>query len=151
MAGVKSLFALIALFSLIPVITGKPMATPTVFTPLVKGFSWANATTGGGQPLPTGEVETGDTIGIRLDGDTTHAAGNYQYTIQVPAGQTLETPAQITTALGKPLPPGNYWAAIDQTDALGGSSATSIWSTEVPFSIPATAVKPDDPTNFSTG
>ena len=67
MAGVKSLFALIALFSLIPVITGRPMATPTVFTPLVKGFSWQNSVTAGGQPLPAGEGETGDTIGIVSD------------------------------------------------------------------------------------
>jgi hypothetical protein len=151
MADVKSFFALILLFSLIPVITGKPMATPTVFTPLVKGFSWQTALTAGGQPLPAGEVETGDTIGIRADGDTTHAAGNYQYTVQVPAGQTLETPAQITAALGKPLPPGNYWGAIDQTDALNAQSATSIWSTEVPFSIPATVVTPGSPADFSPG
>lgn len=125
---------------------------PIVFTPLVKGFTWVNSTTAGGKPLPVGESETGDTIGIRMDQDSTHSPGNYQYTVPVPAGQTLETPAQIATALGKPLPPGNYWGAIDQTDTEGVmGSATSTWSTEVPFSIPATVATPDDPTLFTPG
>jgi hypothetical protein len=122
----------------------------TIFTPLVKGFSWANATLSStGAALPPGETETGDTIGIRADGDAAHSAGNYQYTVNVPAGQTLETPAQIAAALGKPLPAGNYWGAIDQTDALGGSPATSAWSAEVPFSIPATVVTPGSPATFT--
>jgi hypothetical protein len=142
----------VATFAMILILaTGDSMSTPTpiVFTPLVKGFTWVNSTTSGGKPLPAGETETGDTIGIRMDQDSTHSPGNYQYTVKVPAGQTLESPAQIATALGKPLPPGNYWGAIDQTDTLGGTSATSTWSTEVPFSIPATTATPDSPQNFS--
>ena len=124
---------------------------PTVFTPLVKGFSFQIATTGGGQPLPPGETESGATIGIRADGDTTHAAGNYAYLVIVPAGQTTETPAQITAALTKALPVGNYWGAVDQTDTLNGASATSAWSPEIPFSIPPTIVQPDSPADFSVG
>lgn len=122
----------------------------TVFTPLVKGFTWVNSTTDkDGNPLPAGEVQTGSTIGIRVDGDTTHTAGNYQYLVIVPAGQTSETPAQIATALNKSLPPGNYWAAIDQTDMLGTDSKTSAWTAEVPFSIPAPIAQPAPPSGFS--
>lgn len=122
----------------------------TTFTPLVKGFSFAPATTDtSGNPLPTGEAETSITIGIRLDGDTTHSATNYQFVAAIAGTATLVTPAQITAALGKPLAPGNYWAAIDQTDTLTGSTATSAWSSEVPFSIPVPIVTPASPTDFS--
>lgn len=122
---------------------------PIVFTPLVKGFTWTPSTTGeGGAALPAGEVQSGSTIGIRADGDTAHSAGNYQYLVVVPPGQTSETPAQIAAALNKSLPPGNYWAAVDQTDMLNGQSATSAWTAEVPFSIPAPIVKPASPTGF---
>lgn len=126
------------------------MSTPNpVFTPLVKGFTWQNSTTGeGGAPLPQGEVQSGSTIGIRADGDAAHSAGNYQYLVLVPAGQTSETPAQIATTLNKALPPGNYWAAMDQTDMLGTDSRTSAWTAEVPFSIPAPIVRPSAPTGF---
>lgn len=126
---------------------------PVTFTPLVKGFSWTLATTAaGGGALPAGEAETGCTIGIRADGDTTHAAGNYQYLVVVPAGAAGETPAQMTAALGKALPPGNYWGAIDQTDMLNGSPSTSAWSPEVPFSIPTpppVIAQPGSPSAFS--
>jgi len=130
--------------------SGIAMATTTVFTPLVKGFSWQLATTAaGGGALPAGETEQGVTIGIRADGDTTHSAGNYQYLVIVPAGQTSETPAQITASITKALPPGNYWAALDQTDSLGGSPATSAWTAEVPFSIPTVApATPASPADF---
>lgn len=122
----------------------------TVFTPLVKGFTWVSSTTASdGSALPTGEAQTGSTIGIRVDGDTTHAAGNYQYLVIVPAGQTSETPAQIAAALNKSLPPGNYWAAIDQTDMLGTDSKTSAWTPEVPFSIPPVIAQPAPPAGFS--
>lgn len=122
----------------------------TVFTPLVKGFTWVNSTTDkDGNPLPAGEVQTGSTIGIRVDGDATHSAGNYQYLVIVPAGQTSETPAQIATALNKSLAPGNYWAAIDQTDMLGTDSKTSAWTAEVPFSIPPVIAQPAPPSGFS--
>ena len=95
------------------------------------------------------ETEQGVTIGIRADGDTTHSAGNYQYLVIVPAGQTSETPAQITASVAKALPPGNYWAALDQTDSLGGSPATSAWTAEVPFSIPTVApATPASPADF---
>lgn len=126
------------------------MSTPNpVFTPLVKGFSWQNSTTDeNGNPLPEGETETAATIGIRLDGDTTHAAGNYQYIVPLDAGVTSATPADIAAKLGKPLPPGNYWAAVDQTDTLNGNPATSKWTAEVAFSIPQPVVQPGSPTGF---
>lgn len=123
---------------------------PVPFPPLLKGFSWTLSTTGaGGVVLPPGETETGVTIGIRADGDTAHSAGNYQYLIIVPAGQTTETPAQITAALTKALAPGNYWSALDQTDMLNGAPSTSAWTSEVPFSIPPAIVQPAPPTAFS--
>lgn len=122
----------------------------TTFTPLVKGFSWQNSTTdASGNPLPAGEAQSGSTIGIRADGDTTHSAGNYQYLVILAAGQTAETPAAITAALTKALAPGNYWAAMDQTDMLNGAPSTSLWTAEVPFSIPAVIAQPAPPTNFS--
>jgi len=124
----------------------------TVFTPLVKGFSWTNSTTDStGAPLPAGETQSGSTIGIRADGDTTHSAGNYQWLVLVAAGQTSETPAQLTATLNKSLPAGNYWAAMDQTDMLGTDSKTSAWTAEVPFSIPPTIAVPAPPTGFTAG
>lgn len=123
---------------------------PTPFPALVKGFSWTPSTTGeGGAPLPPGEAQTGSTIGIRADGDAAHSAGNYQYLVLVPGTQSTETPAQITAALNKALPPGNYWAAIDQTDMLNGVASTSAWTAEVPFSIPFPIVKPAQPSAFT--
>lgn len=122
----------------------------TVFTPLVKGFSWTPATTDiNGNPFPAGEVETGTTIGIRADGDTVHGVGNYQYLVIVPATQNSEAPGAITAALGKALAPGNYWAALDQTDTLNGSPSTSPWTPEIAFSIPAVVAQPAAPTNFT--
>lgn len=127
------------------------MATPNpvVFTPLVKGFSFALATTDdSGNPLPPGESESAATIGIRQDGDTQHVPGKYQYTIVLDAGVTTATPADIAAKLGKPLPPGNYWAAVDQTDTLNGVAATSNWTAEIGFSIPQPVVQPGSPTGF---
>jgi hypothetical protein len=124
--------------------------TPIVFTTLIKGFSWTPSTVGeGGVPLPPGETESGTTIGIRADGDAAHSPGNYQYLVIVPPTQNSEAPAAINAALGKNLPPGNYWAALDQTDMLAGTPSTSAWTPEVPFSIPTPIVKPASPTNFS--
>lgn len=122
-------------------------AYATTFTPLVKGFSWTPATSGTTGPLAAAETTSGFTIGIRLDGDTTHAVANYQYLADVPATQTTETPAQLTAALGKALPPGNYWMAVDQTDTLNGATTVSGWSSEVPFSVAAVIVQPLSPTN----
>lgn len=122
----------------------------TVFTPLIKGFSWTPSTLAAdGSALPTGEAQSGSTIGIRMDGDATHAAGNYQYLVVLPAGQSSETPAAITAALTKSLTPGNYWAAIDQTDMLNGAPSTSAWTAEVAFSIPPVIATPASPTNFT--
>ncbi len=119
---------------------------PVTFTPLVKGLSFNLSTTdNNGNPLPAGETESAATIGIRLDGDTTHSAGNYQYTVVLDAGVTSASPADIAAKLGKPLPPGNYWAAVDQTDTLNGTAATSNWTAEVPFSIPQPVVQPAPP------
>lgn len=127
------------------------MSTPNpVFTPLIKGFSFALATTDdNGNPLPEGETETAATIGIRQDGDSTHAAGNYQYIVPLDAGVTSASPADIAAKLGKPLPPGNYWAAVDQTDTLNGNPATSKWTAEIGFSIPQPVVQPSSPTGFT--
>lgn len=126
---------------------------PIVFTPLVKGFAWTPATTDTtGAALPPGETESGTTIGIRADGDATHGVGNYQYLIIVPPTQNSEAPGAINAALGKALSPGNYWAALDQTDMLNGAPSTSAWTAEVPFSIPVPVpviAKPASPTNFS--
>ena len=122
--------------------------TATVFTPLTAEFTWTPSTTSGGQPLPAGEVQTGATIGIRADGDTTHSAGNYQWLVLIVGTGMSETAAQLAAALGKALPVGNYWAAIDQTDTLNGQSATSAWSPEIPFSMPPTLATPDFPQNF---
>ncbi len=128
----------------------KEVIMATVFPPLVKGFSFTIATTDtAGNPLPTGEAESAATIGIRLDGDTTHGAGNYQFIVPVPAGVSAVTPDMIAAALGKPLAPGNYWAAVDQTDSLNGSLATSAFTAEVPFSIPQPVVQPASPTGFT--
>jgi hypothetical protein len=122
----------------------------TTFTPLVKGLSFVLSTTDvNGNPLPAGEAESGATIGIRVDGDTAHSPGNYQYLVPLTTGVTSVTPAGINTALGKSLPPGNYWAAVDQTDILNGSPSTSAWTAEVPFSIPQPIVQPASPTGFT--
>jgi hypothetical protein len=99
--------------------------------------------------LPDGESESGATIGIRVDGDSTHSPGNYQYVVPLDAGVTTATPADIAAKLGKPLPPGNYWGAVDQTDTLNGSPATSKWTDEVAFSIPQPVVQPAPPTGFT--
>lgn len=119
----------------------------TTFPELTKGFAWVPSTTGGGAALPPGETQTGSTVGIRADGDTAHSAGSYKYLIATSgtAAQLLITdPAWIAAK----IPPGNYWAAIDQTDALNGNPATSAWTAEVPFSIPQPVVQPDPPTSF---
>lgn len=127
------------------------MATPNpvTFPPLTKGFSWTPSATGAGQPLPDGEVYTSATIGIRADGDLAHSAGNYATLVIVSGAATAETVAALNATLGKSLSPGNYWAAVDQTDTLNGQSATSPWSTEAPFSIPQPIVTPDQPTGFT--
>lgn len=123
----------------------------TVFTPLITGFSWSPSTTdANGNPLPAGETSSGSTIGIRLDG--IGSAGTYTYLIIVPANASVETLAQVNASIGKALIPGNYWAAIDQTDTLSGASLTSAWTSEVPFSIPSpapTIVRPASPVGFS--
>ena len=123
--------------------------TVTVFPVLKSEFSWTpSATAAGGQPLPAGETQSGSTIGIRLDGDTTHSVGNYQYLIPISGTAMSETLAQLTTFLTKALPAGNYWAAIDQTDILSGSPATSAWTAEIPFSIAVVIATPAPPASF---
>lgn len=131
------------------------MSTPNPqFPPLLKGFNWALSTTaGGGGALAPGETESGVTIGIRLDGDTAHSAGNYQWVVPLGACVTSEPEAALVAALAKlPNPPGpgaNCWAAIDQTDMLNGSPSTSAWTAEVAFSIPVPIVQPAPPTGFT--
>jgi hypothetical protein len=130
--------------------TPNPAAsTVTVFPVLKSEFSWTPSTTAaGGQALPPGETQSGSTIGIRLDGDTTHSAGNYQYLIPISGTAMSETLAQLAAFLTKALPAGNYWGALDQTDILSGSPATSAWTAEVPFSIPAILATPAPPAAF---
>lgn len=122
----------------------------TVFTPLTKSISWVDSITDAtGAALPTGESLISTTLGIRADLDTAHSAGNYSSLVIVPAPSTNETLAALTAALTKALPPGNYWLAVQQTDSLSGTSATSAWGTEVPFSIPLVVVVPAAPTGLS--
>lgn len=121
----------------------------TTFPPLTKGFSWTPSTTGGGAALPAGETYTSATIGIRADGDTTHSSGNYANLVIVPGATSTESLTALNAALGKNLAPGNYWAAVDQTDTLNGVTSTSDWTAEIPFSIPQSIVKPDQPAGFS--
>lgn len=119
---------------------------PVTFPPLKSEFTWVNSTTWGGQPAPSGATEASVTIGIRADGDTTHSAGNYEWTVTINGNGMSETLSQLNAALGKPLPTGNYWAAIYQTDNNNGTTVNSQWSGEIPFSIPAPT--PDIPTAF---
>lgn len=124
---------------------------PTTFTPLVKGFSWTLSTLNVAQaPLPAGETESGVTIGIRMVGDATHSAGNYQWLYVAPAGATTATLAQIQAQLGFTLAEAtNYYAALDQTDMLNGSPSTSPWTAEIGFSIPIAVVQPCPPLAFA--
>lgn len=127
---------------------------PVQFPPLLKGFNWTLSTTGaGGAALPPGETESGVTIGVRLDGDSAHSPGNYQWLVPLGAGITSETAAELEAALAKlsnpPQPGANCWGAIDQTDMLNGSPSTSAWTAEVPFSIPFPIVQPAPPTGFT--
>lgn len=123
------------------------MSTPSIFTPLTKGFNWTPSTTGiGGVAIPAGETFTSSTLGIRADGDTTHAAGHYANLVIIPSSSSAETVAALNAALGAALVPGNYWVAVQQTDTLNGTAVSSAWTAEVPFSIPPQAVVPDQPT-----
>ena len=126
------------------------MTTPTVFTPLTEGISWTLSTTGaGGVALPAGEVPVSTTLGIRPDGNSAYALGNYQYLVVVLAPATTESSAALTAALKSALPAGNYWLNGMQTDALGGSQWASAWgTTETPFSVSGAMVAPAPPGNF---
>ena len=123
---------------------------PQVFPPLTTGFSFTDSSTAfDGSALPAGEAAQSTTIGIRLDGDTTHQLGNYAFLVIVPVPASSESLSALTAALGKALPAGNYWANAQQTDVVAatGQTATSDWmTTEVPFSIPPQAVRPAAPT-----
>jgi hypothetical protein len=116
----------------------------TIFPPL-NAFTLVPSTTADdGSALPEGEALTSSTIGIRPDG--TGAPGTYPTLVIVPATVTVESLAAINAAIGKNLPPGNYWANAQQTDSLNGQSSTSPWmATEVPFSIPFTVAVPAPP------
>jgi len=122
---------------------------PVPFPPITKGFNWTPSTTGdGGAAMPAGEAPSGSTVGIRPDGDSTHAAGNYKYLVAV-SGATSQLLITDPQWLAAKIPPGNYWADVDQTDLLGTQSLTSGWSgKEVAFSIPAPIVRPAPPSGF---
>lgn len=120
------------------------------FTPLIDSINWVDSTTAkGGGALPDGEALVSTTLGIRPDGNTSFSAGNYQFTVSIAAPAQKETANDLTTALAKALPPGNYWLAAKQTDSLSGANADSDWTPEVGFSIPQQAVAPDSPTALS--
>lgn len=123
----------------------------TVFTPLTKNISWTDSTLAAdGTALPPGEALSSTTLGIRTDGDATHALGNYDKLVIVPAASSTETLAALNAGLAKALAPGNYWLNASQTDTLNGVSMTSDWmKTEVPFSIPPQAVAPASPSALS--
>jgi len=123
---------------------------PVTFPALTKGFSWTPSTTGeGGSPLPDGETQSGSTVGIRPDGDATFGPAHYKYLITT-SGTKSELSVTDANWMAAKVPPGNYWADVDQTDILNGQSATSAWSgKEVPFSIPFPIVKPAPPSGFS--
>lgn len=145
----KHFWALLFLLCAVPA-----LAQTTTFTPLVKGFTWLPSSQGINGPLPSGEAISGFTIGIRLASDTTHGPFNYQYFAVMAANTTSCTPAQLATALKISLPPGNYYASIDQTDLLGTSPSTSGWAPEIAFSIPGavtTVQQPLSPTSFAAG
>ena len=122
---------------------------PVTFPPLTKGFSWTPATTGeDGKPLPDGETEASTTVGLRPDGNASFANGNYERTVIILGAVNSETLDALNAALGKALPPGNYWGNLQQTDTLNGQTATSDWMPEeFTFSIPQPVVKPAPPTN----
>ena len=123
----------------------------TVFPPLTNSITWTNnATDANGQPLPAGEALVSTTLGVRADLDAAHGPGNYQYLVIVPAPASSETVAALAAALGKTLPPGNYWLNAMQTDALNGVSVSSAWmGAETPFSVPPVAVAPGAPVQLS--
>lgn len=123
----------------------------TTFPPLLKQFSWLDATTGvGGAALPPGEVLASTTLGLRPDGNASYSLGNYQYLIVVTAPATTETPAAVNAAINATLAPGNYWANALQTDTYNGASVPSAWGVaEVPFSVPFPAVVPAAPSGLA--
>jgi hypothetical protein len=123
---------------------------PITFPALTKGFSWTPSTGGeGGVPLAPGETQSGSTVGIRPDGDATFSPGHYKYLIPT-NGMTAALSITDANWINAHIPPGNYWADVDQTDILNGQTFTSAWSgKEAPFSIPFPGVKPAQPTGFT--
>src|SRR3569833_3351659 len=105
----------------------------TVFLPLFFGFSWfLSSSVVGGGVFPDGETQTGSTIGVRADGDTAHSTGNYSWFVVITGPVNAESTSDFQAKLS--LKPGNYWAAINQTDMLNGVRAASDWSGEIPLS-----------------
>lgn len=120
------------------------------FPAITTGFSWTPSTTvDSGQAVPAGEAPSGFTVGIRQDGDTAHSAGNYKYLISTANGSISQIQITDPQWVAAKIPPGNYWAAVDQTDMLGTASMTSAWTAEVSFSIPQPIARPDAPTGFT--
>lgn len=127
------------------------MSTPNPqFPPLTESISWTDSTTAeGGAPLPDGETVVSTTLGIRADGDTNFSAGTYQFQVSVAAPAQKESANDLTVALAKALPPGNYWLAAKETAKLGDATADSKWSPEVGFSIPLAVATPASPTDLA--
>lgn len=121
------------------------------FPPLTESISWVDSTTAadGGGPLPDGETIVSTTLGIRADGDTNFSAGSYQFQVAVAAPSQKESVGDLTLALAKALPPGNYWLAAKETAKLGDATADSAWSSEVGFSIPLAVAIPASPTDLA--
>ena len=107
------------------------------------GFTWTPPTVNvDGTPIIAGEVD-GYQVGVRTDGDAAHSPGNYSVNA-IATGATAS--AETFKALGAALKPGNYWGAIQ---TLSASNGNSVYTSEVPFSIPAPVSPPLPPTGFS--
>lgn len=112
------------------------MSTPNQFT-------WVDSTTNtDGSAITQGEI-TGYTIGIRSLSEARSAVGTYPILVPISSPTaTAETLAQIVAALGKPLTPDSYAAAIRSIGPV-----PSDWTAEVNFTI--AQPQPNPPTNFT--
>lgn len=108
-----------------------------------KQFTWVVPTTNtDGTAITDGEI-TGYTIGIRSLSSAGSSAGTYPTLVPVSSPTaTTETLAQVAAALGKPLAPDNYAAAIRSVGPVA-----SDWTAEQDFTVDAP--KPNPPSVFS--
>jgi len=100
-------------------------------------FSWPPATKRtDGTPIPAGEL-----VGYQIGVGTT--SGTYTILTDINPNTTSEPESSLSSV---PTMPGTYFAAYK---AIGkGSSADSVWSNEVTFTISATPIEVG---NFTVG